>query len=226
MSKFNLQAAKAVVEAVREAMKVADQIEPGYTRHASKLPSIIKQTSGWEVDPKELAQFEKVVDLLICSIFGVDGDGDRSIKYLFVDRKRDATVLPSFKVPNVRCMSNDEDKLWAALWAAEANLSIAQEQFNREFRIFHNARQDNAVRRNRINRAKACDNCKRTGFVRIGYKEAEAWHDDESVSTKVALWRRRHTDGPPTGHIDCPKCQPVEHPEEPGFDGETEDDEE
>ena len=117
---FNVEAAKKVVEAVREAMKVSEDIDPGYTRHAPSLPEPIKQSYRWEVDAAELDKFEAVVDLLVCSIFGLDCDGDRSLNWVFVNKTADETVLPSFVVPRVSFDERNEEKYLGAIDGCQA----------------------------------------------------------------------------------------------------------
>lgn len=132
---FNPELAKKVVDAVREAMQVSDEIDPGYTRHAPKLPDIIKQTEGWEVDPKELERFETVIDLLVCSIFGIDCDGDRSLKWAFVNRKTEETIIPHFRVPRTR-FGDSEEKQWEQLTAIHANLKTWQTAYDQALKSY------------------------------------------------------------------------------------------
>jgi len=139
---FNAEAAKKVVDAVLEAMAVSADIDPGYTRHAPKLPDIIKQTEGWEVDLKELEKFEKVIKLLVCSIFGIDCDGDRSLNWVFVSRKDEETILPSFVVPRVR-HGDSEEKHWQQLTAIHANLKQWQTAYDTSLRIYEFERMHN-----------------------------------------------------------------------------------
>src|SRR5438128_2080638 len=129
--KFNAEAAQKVVDAVREAMKVAKSIDPGYTRHNPKLPAIIKQTEGWEVDEKELRQFGTVIDLLVCAIFGIDGDGDRSLLWLFVNRSTEETRLPIMAIPRIDTDEQDEDKYLEQIMAIQTNLHAIQSDLDR-----------------------------------------------------------------------------------------------
>lgn len=137
---FNKEAAKKVVDSVREAMAVSVDIDPGYTRHAPNLPEIIKQTEGWEVDLKDLEKFETVIRLLVCSIFGVDCDGDRALNWVFVSRKDEETILPSFAVPRVR-HGDPEEKHWQQLSLIHANLKQWQTAYDTALRIYEFERQ-------------------------------------------------------------------------------------
>src|SRR5579871_6421683 len=112
MSKFNVEAAEKVIAAVRKAMAVSDELN---LWDRQRLPSVVKQDSGWNVDPKELAQFERVIDVLVSGIFGVDSDADQALKWMFINRKTDATDLPAMRIPRTKLMERDENKLWAAL---------------------------------------------------------------------------------------------------------------
>jgi hypothetical protein len=199
VSKFNKEAAQKVVDAVREAMKVSKQLDPGRTRHNPNNPSIIKQTECWEVNEKELRQFERVIDLLVCAIFGIDCDGDRSLQWLFVNRATEETRLPFMTVPRVDIEERDEDKYLEQIMAIQANLHAMQEDLERAFRMFQSERHQNKERREREERAKGCDVCKETGFVRCTSEEHEKYIKQREFSS-----RRHHLR---VGRIDCPKCQ-------------------
>lgn len=139
---FNAEAAKKIVDAFQEAMQVSEEIDPGYTRHASNLPAIIKQTEGWEVDPKKLEKFESVIRLLVCSIFGIDCDGDKALNWVFVNRKDEETILPHLSIPRVR-HGDPEEKHWQQLTAIHANLRQWQTAYETALRIYEFERQRN-----------------------------------------------------------------------------------
>lgn len=195
--KFNHEVAKKVVEAVREAMGVSNEIDPGRTRHNPNLPDIIKQTASWEVDPKDLEKFESVIDLLVCAIFGVDCDGDRALQWAFVNKKTEETILPHFRVPRVKYDERSEDKYWEQVYAMQANLTSLQKALDTSMRIFNEEREKNKRKRIRKSRAKGCTDCKETGWVRATYEEQQAY-ESKRISNERFL---------PTGRIDCPKCQ-------------------
>lgn len=195
--KFNVELAKKVVAAVREAMNSSEEIDPGYTRKNPNLPEVIKQTYSWEVDPKELERFETVIDLLVCSLFGVDCDGDRSLNWLFVNRKTDDTPLPFLRVPRVKHDERNEDKYWQQVYSLQGNLAAIQKQLDTSIRIYHEEREKNQRKRIRKQRAKGCDECKETGWTRVTYDEQKAY-EAKRISNERFL---------PTGRIDCPKCQ-------------------
>lgn len=197
--KFNEALAAELMAAVNKCLERVEEIDLGRTRH-SDVPDIVPQGER-AVDAKKLSSFHTVLHFLTCALFGIDGDGDRSVRHTLTDLSRFEDCEPPFQIPRTGFRASEE-RLWIALEASQGNLACYTETFSRHLRSYRFEREARLFHQRVRARAKNCTRCKKQGVVRVGYEEGEAWQ-----KVHRELLEGQHLS---TGSILCPECHDPE----------------